>query len=761
MKSYHYIMAFFVPFLSVLFMVPLIKRNALRFGFVDMPAARKVHISPVPLGGGLAVFLGVLLSAVFALFLMNFRASGAIIGLFAGAFLLTTVGFLDDIFDLDYVTKLLGQFVSAMIFLSFLDQTILVYSMPVDVIISVLWIVSLSNALNFLDNMDGLCGGIALISSLAFGILFLLKGMPIYAIYSFSIAGASLAFIRYNFSHASIFLGDAGSLFFGYSLSCLAIVHFHTNSSMSVAGALSPVIILAYPLFDLIFVTFSRLKEGRKLYIGGKDHSSHKLNIIGLNKRKTVFIILMMNILLATLGMILYRFEDSPVITLIIVVSAVVLSFFGAHLYKNFIFLKEKLSLGLADLISINIAFILYFLVKAACAGSNIINMSINDLIIALAWINAFWLILYAVVGLYDLYFEAQFKKQFILLFKTLAIGFIIFLIANYDSQQGFEISFLFIGLFLLILMLVNLLFRWLLYVIIRKRCFCGDSKLKAVMVCLKEEKTGHADISEISKNYNIIGCIGKRNYKDLKYLGEIHNLHDILHKNKVARVIVDYSDDNYTDITEIFASAYYMETAFLMPSGSGENIKGLRIKKTTFDDVFIVSLKHRGLFPMLIKRLADFILAGTTLILASPYFIIKLFGAKRESISVMGEAQILTFGEKIGSIKINPGKNGKGDLRSLWALISILRGNICIYGTTITSVADYKANMNSIKGYWRKFLVKPGLFGPGYSGKTAIERFNLDLAYMEKTSTFGDFRMILKQLFGMSAVKLEELKNA
>lgn len=761
MKSYHYIMAFVVPFLSVLLLVPLIKKNALRFGFVDMPAARKVHISPVPLGGGLAIFLGVLLSIVFAEFLMNFQAPGAIIGLFAGAFLLTTVGFLDDIFDLDYVTKLLGQFVSAMIFLSFLEQTIPVYSKPVDVIISVLWIVSLSNALNFLDNMDGLCGGIALISALAFGILFLFKGMPIYAIYSFSLAGASLGFIRYNFSHASIFLGDAGSLFFGYSLSCLAIVHFHTNSSMSVAGALSPVIILAYPLFDLIFVTFSRLKEGRKLYIGGKDHSSHKLSILGLNKRRTVFIILMINVLLVILGIILYRFENSPVITLVIVVFAVVLSFFGAHLYKNFIFLKEKLSLGLADLISINVAFIIYFLIKTARAGSNIFDMSFNELIVALAWINAFWLILYAVVGLYDLHFEVQFRKQFILLFKTLAFGFIIFLIANYDSQQGFEISFMFIGLFLVILMSVNLLFRWLLYIIFKKRCFRGGSKLKAVIVFSKEKKTEPVSLGEISKIYNIIGYVGKCNYMELEHLGEMHNLHDILHENKVARVIVDYSNDNYADITEIFASAYYMETAFILAAGNRENIRGLRIKKTTFEDIFIVSLKHRGLFPTLIKRLADFIFAGTTLILASPYFIIKIFGAKRESTNVMDEAQILTFGERIGNIKINPGKDRKGDLRSLWALISILKGNICIYGTTITSVTEYKANMNSIKGYWRKFLVKPGLFGPGYSGKTAIERFNLDLAYMEKTSTFGDFWMILKQLFGMSAVKLEDIKNA
>ena len=757
----YYIGSFFLPFLASMILVPLVKWNASRLGFVDIPAARKVHVYPVPLGGGLAVFLSVVLTALIAVTFADFQIPRSIIGLFAGAFLLITVGFLDDVFELDYLTKLLGQVVSAMIFLAFLEQSLPLFSPMVFIIISVFWIVSLSNALNFLDNMDGLCGGITLISVLAYGVLFLLKGMPMYAILSFAIAGSVLGFLKHNFTPASIFLGDAGSLFFGYSLACLSIVHINTGASMSIAGALGPIIILAYPAFDLIFVTFSRLKEGRKLYIGGKDHSSHKLNVLGITKGSAVFIILLINIFLVSLGILLYRFENSPLLTLGIVIIALILSFFGAHLYKNFLFLREKITLVLSDLLSINLAFIIYFYIKSAGGdyGSDI--MAADELLMALAWINAFWVVLYAIMGLYDIYFERPYKKQLISLIKSVAAGLVIFLIANYDPEMGMQISITFIVLFLLILVFLNTVFRRIIFIVFKRRYFDSLNTLKAVVVCAPGVTPGNDSVEPFKKQYDVVGFLGNGLYNGLNKIGEIDDLTEILRKNKIARVIVDYGDGNYSDIANVFHSAYYMETLFLINDRSAENKRGFRIMPTIFDDKYIISVKQRGFFATILKRLADFALAGAALVLTLPYSVYKILRARHKNIKAITEAQIVAFGEREGKIKLDPAAAGSPYKRSWWALLSVLRGDICLYGATITTMEEYKSSLNNIPGYWKKFLVKPGLFGPGYSGKTPLAKFKLDLAYMEKTSTMGDFLMIIKSLIGFSPIKNEDLKNA
>jgi UDP-GlcNAc:undecaprenyl-phosphate GlcNAc-1-phosphate transferase len=758
MMVLYYIGSFFLPFLVAMLLVPLVKWNASKLGFVDMPAARKVHVSPVPLGGGIAVFLSVVFTALVAIALADFHIPGTIVGLFAGAFLLITVGLLDDLFELDYMTKLLGQVVSALIFLAFLEQSFPLFSPLVFLAISVFWIVSLSNALNFLDNMDGLCGGITLISAVAYGVLFLLKAMPMYAIFSFAIAGAVLGFLRYNFTPASIFLGDAGSLFFGYSLACLGIVHISTGTSMSLGGALGPVIILAYPAFDLIFVTFSRLKEGRKLYIGGKDHSSHRLNVLGLTKGGSVFVILLINIFLVSLGVLLYRFENSPLLTLSIVIIALILSFFGAHLYKNFLFLKDKITLVVSDLFSINLAFIIYFYIRSTAGDYASSIMAANQLLVALAWINVFWVVLYAVFGLYDIYFERPFKRRLVSLIKCVLTGLVVFLIANYSPSQGMQISVYSIGLFLLILVILNTIFRRIIFSVFVRSRFGGLRRLKAIVVCPEGVSSGKKSLTPFSTRYNLMGYLGNGHYEDLERIGEIDDLTEILRKNRIARVIVDYGKEDSSDISGIFHSAYYMETLFLMNDHSAENKRGFRIMPTIFSGIYMISIKHRGLFTAFIKRLADFTFAATVLIFTFPYSIYKYLEARRTHNKPITDIQIVTVGERVGKIKTDSLVSSSGRARSWWGLLSVLRGNICLYGTTVTTMKEYKSSLNTIPGYWKKFLVKPGLFGPGYAGKTPLERFKLDLAYMEKTSTLGDLMMIFKQLIGVRPIKIEGL---
>ena len=203
------------------------------------------------------------------------------------------------------------------------------------------------------------------------------------------------------------------------------------------------------------------------------------------------------------------------------------------------------------------------------------------------------------------------------------------------------------------------------------------------------------------------------------------------------------------------------METLFLMAGKTGENRRGFRVRRTVFDDIYIISIRHRGLFPMIIKRLADFTISASILILSSPYSIYRILKNIYRTGKIASESQIVTFGEEEGRLEVDPLASSYPRVRSWWALLSVLKGDICLYGATITTMEEYKSSLNSIPGYWKKFLVKPGLFGPGYSGKTPQQRFRLDLAYMEKTSTLGDFWMVFKQLLGISPLKIEESENA
>ncbi len=284
------------------------------------------------------------------------------------------------------------------------------------------------------------------------------------------------------------------------------------------------------------------------------------------------------------------------------------------------------------------------------------------------------------------------------------------------------------------------------------------SKSLKALVVCPNGAATEYSSIEPYKIYYEIAGYLGNGGYQNMDKIGEMDDLTEILRSKRIARVIIDYADGNYNDIASFFSSAYYMETLFLVNDRSAPNKRGFRILPTIFDKNYIISIKHRGLFSTILKRFVDFVLAGAALVLTFPYAIFKILKARLKKMKPVSEVQIVTIGEKEGKMKIDPSLSRPPFNRSFWALLSVLKGDLCLYGTTITTMEEYKSNLNSIPGYWRKFLVKPGMFGPGYSGKTPLERFKLDLEYMEKTSTWGDFWMIVKSLIGISPVKTEEL---
>ncbi|MDH3224637.1 MAG: hypothetical protein OEO23_13045, partial [Gemmatimonadota bacterium] len=211
-----------------------------------------------------------------------------LVGVFAGGAVMFVTGVLDDARDLAPSTKLMLQIVAATVVVSSGAQFELSGVTVVDVLFSLAWLVAVTNALNLLDNMNGLAAGIAAVAASYFGVVHLWDGAAVHAAFAFALAGACGGFLVHNYPRASIFMGDGGSLFLGLSLAALAFPASGAPPVSLVATVAVPVLVLAVPILDTVIVTASRLAEGRPVSKGGRDHASHRLVAVGMTERRAV-----------------------------------------------------------------------------------------------------------------------------------------------------------------------------------------------------------------------------------------------------------------------------------------------------------------------------------------------------------------------------------------------------------------------------------------------------------------------------------------
>lgn len=282
-----YLIALPVALVSSLLLTPLARGIASKYSFLDVPDDRRYHRAPVPLLGGVAVVISILIGWLTTHIVSRLGTGVPEIMVVAGLLLSFALGLYDDRGGMPARYKLLCQGACAVILVSacYLGGWMKgAFVFPVLVI----WVIALMNAINFLDNMDGIAGGVTALASLAFALLLVKEQQWVGAILAASLCGASLGFLRFNFSPASIFLGDAGSLAMGYLLAALSIM---TARNATVESLAIPVVVLGYPVFDITFVTLVRIKENRKLYHGGTDHSSHRLAACHLSPRRTAGVI--------------------------------------------------------------------------------------------------------------------------------------------------------------------------------------------------------------------------------------------------------------------------------------------------------------------------------------------------------------------------------------------------------------------------------------------------------------------------------------
>jgi UDP-GlcNAc:undecaprenyl-phosphate GlcNAc-1-phosphate transferase len=727
---------------------------AVQLGFIEVPAVGSPHETPIPLGGGIAIFLGFVLGNVFLSSILAFSEARAAIGIFAGTFLIFLIGIYDDALEMGPLPKIMGQAVAAIVFLSFTQDPPPVITYPVYLVLGTVWIVGIQNALNFLDNTDGLCAGVAMTAAIGMGILFVLKDMSIYAFMSFALAGGALGFLRYNLPPASIFLGATGSMMFGFALSCLALVY--VNSSRGVTAALSPLIILAYPIVDLTFVTIGRLNEGRKVYIGGRRRSSEQVGIPVLSRRSTVLTIYLINMLLVVFGIVLYFISGTQYRALLIVIIAFVLAFAGTHLYKNFLFLKYRISYLATDFIAVNLALLAYLLVRRIMGDvPTVVPGPWTNVLVPLAWISIYWVVLYAAGGLYDLQFETRLKDHLVSISRLVISGAVIFAVVNFNPARGFQVSMAWLLQFSACLLIISSVARAILFLGIGRKLSTGVATVDAILY-RTAASSRNGNLTAFKTHYNVVGYAGLRADCDLDYLGGTSSLEIILRDRRIGRVILDIPDDCYDDLTDVFNSAFFMDTRFLTDSPGNDNFVGLRKSPTRIPGVYIISPPYRKIFVRIIRRLFDFIISSVSILILSPFFAFKLLFPRSKYVGRAETIAVKGLGQKEIKVKC-PQRGSSGRFCGWHGLIAVFKGDFSLVGPSISKQPASPA----VKGEWRRFLAKPGIFGPGYETDNIEERFAQDLKYLEKSSLIYDILILLKQTVRTNSMNINGLTNA
>ena len=329
--------ALFVSFMTAVILTFAVRQAARRFGFVAKPKADRWHKKPTAMYGGIAIFLSTLL--MYAVFMPVTTESLVIL---AGSSLLFVVGLVDDLLNIKPYQKLIGQLIGAGLIVGFGLQLPLTGNEIIDIWLTVFWLIGITNAINLLDNMDGLAAGISAIAAFSLAVGFSTNGQTTELILVSVFIGSLLGFLVFNFNPASIFMGDCGSMFVGFLLSSSVLLNQSGGRSRGIFSILAvPVLILFVPIFDTTFVTILRKMWGRKASQGGRDHTSHRLVALGLSERAAVLMLYAFAAVAGILSLLVSKLQITQSMALIGAFT-IALTIVGVYLSKVKVYKEQE-----------------------------------------------------------------------------------------------------------------------------------------------------------------------------------------------------------------------------------------------------------------------------------------------------------------------------------------------------------------------------------------------------------------------------------
>ena len=784
----YYLIPLVVSFILVLATTPLFIMLARRFNFLDYPSALKAHNQPTPLFGGLAVVIGFIVSLFIGLVLLHLSVNADIVGILASGLLVLGVGLWDDKKGLSPSWKLFGQIIAAIAFLLLSGNVKILTGSDWDMLILLIWIVGLMNAVNFLDAMDGLCGGISFISASAFLVISLFTRQTYSVIIALALMGGLLGFLRYNWSPAKIFLGDAGSMFNGFILACLGILFARDNTTYS--SLLVPILILSYPIFDISFVTLVRLREGRKVYVGDYNNSPRRIASLGMQNRKVVLWIYLFCFLLGSLGVLVYFFFESPIKMLIAVFVWLILTIFGVHLQRNFVNIREKLLLIMTDMVMINAVFLFFFWMKFHSGlFHNEFLILLSEYTAPVIWINIFWLNLFAIFGLYEIPGDSKFQDEMRGIAKSVGAGIILFLILTLNPSYLQLKSWILLLVYSSALIVALWLGRGITTFLVRKFNLFGAFYRRSIIL-----GTGSHALHLYQKltsnpgyGYRVMGLVQEyeeappSSYLDMekkvegKILGTINDLDEIARENKVQDILIAVEPDwKGPLLQEVMNSVPNLEVSFKIIPELSDLRRGYQTAPLKSDNLRRIFPSHMRSWEWLVKRFFDALASLVILIGFLPLWVllaglIKLtlktsplvketfLGKMRKPVQIY---KFRIIPDKIENEKLDSSSEIKlsrlgrflrnSKLEKIPMLLNVLRGEISLIGPWLLKPETFEELSNKFPLLPKRLNVKPGLIGFGISRykredvpAAAKNQLQDDLYYMENMSLFMDIKIL------------------
>ncbi|MBR4151224.1 MAG: undecaprenyl/decaprenyl-phosphate alpha-N-acetylglucosaminyl 1-phosphate transferase [Firmicutes bacterium] len=331
------VLAFVIAAAVTALLTPLCIKIAPKIGAMDIPKdSRRMHNKPIPRFGGIAIFAGVLVGfAMIYPFAMQYR------GILIGSVMILVLGIIDDLTDMPPKVKFLGQIAAAVVlwffslqirgmanFLPFGPRYISFHT-AVSVVVTVFWVVAITNAVNFIDGLDGLAAGISCIACIAVAYSANYTNRYSTCLLILSVAGAAFGFLLFNFHPAKIFMGDAGSMLFGFLLASVSLVGDMPNKSITLFSTLIPMLILGLPIFDEVFAIVRRAVSHKPIMQADKGHIHHRMMAQGYGQRRTVFALYIISAILGIAGILWTRRLKLEALILTAIVGCLIYVFIG------------------------------------------------------------------------------------------------------------------------------------------------------------------------------------------------------------------------------------------------------------------------------------------------------------------------------------------------------------------------------------------------------------------------------------------------
>lgn len=572
-----YGLPFFTAFALSLVFTPIARRLAVRYKFVVYPKQDRWRKRVVATLGGIAIF---------GAFLVSYLTFGSrdltFIGFIVGALGIFWLGLVDDIFNIKPDTKLIGQIIIASIVTMFGIRFEIASNQMVNVPLTILWIVGIINAFNLLDNMDGLCAGVASISALILWIYAVMNNNRQLMILELAVLGSTLGFLRYNSNPAKIFMGDCGSMFLGYALSIAALTGAVKEKASLLVTMAIPVLILAVPIFDTIFVTLTRALNNRPISQGGKDHTSHRLVALGLSEKKAV---LLLYVISGACGLFALMYGKLKVIHIFILLAVLFIGIFifgiflgtevkvyseqdlnnaknrkrlnGNIIFNGFIYNKRRIVEVILDFIIISVAYCFAFLLRFEGVLFDLHARLILEslpIVLVIKFLMFYLFGLYRgvwrYIGLYDIIaiFKAASLSSVLLVFTL----FFLYKFENY-SRTIFIIDWL---ITLISISGIRILFR------IYKEFFVNIRMGGRRALIFGAGDAGELTLREIRQNRSLdckpIGFVDDDDDKlhriihGIRVLGRGSDLEKLIYKHKIEEVLVAIPASNKTAVEQI-----------------------------------------------------------------------------------------------------------------------------------------------------------------------------------------------------------------